>query len=265
MDEEDGGVGLFGEDAQAVEDGIDGGGVVLVGAAQEAGEGVDDEQAALVFLQEEADVAAMLLVGEVVDGQGLEVERGFGIGVVGDKSAVDAVEEARAAGFKIDEEDGSLDDGAAEPRLAGGDADGEIEAEEGLLGARVANEDVEAGAGEEAGDEPFELGRRAEGFSGAMDLDVVEGAMGKQGAGGLDCVLDGAVLGIEGVDEGEEGLPAGIAAAGGIPDGIEVGQPGFRQRGFGYRRGAEFKQAQQAGCGREVFMFPHDGELYSRV
>lgn len=49
--------------------------------------------------------------------------------------------------------------GAAEPIVAEGDADGQIEGGVGLFGAGSADEQVEAGTGEEALDEPID-GRR---------------------------------------------------------------------------------------------------------
>jgi len=58
----------------------------------------------------------------------------------------------------------------AEPGLSHGNANGEIDDSECFLGARIADEDSEAGAGEEAFDAPFEGWRRSQRI-GNSELD----------------------------------------------------------------------------------------------
>lgn len=191
----------------------------------------------------------MLLLLQIVDGQGLEVERGVWAAAVGEKGAVDAGPEARAAGFHVDEIGGGLLDREAEPGFAEGDAGGQIEGEQGLFGAGLADEDVEAGAGEKVGNEPFDAGWRAEGIFGGVDVDGGVISVGQDGLGGIELAEHGALL--ASLDGGEQGGPAAFGAGfEGLPDGVIEGQPFLRQGLGGDGSGAKFDEADEAfgGC-----------------
>lgn len=120
--------------------------------------------------------------------------------------------------------------GAAEPGLASGDADGEMEGEPGLFSAGRADEQVEA----RTGDDPLDkggLGRRRgfESFPGGVDAQLADVVVGKF----IGCLLDfklhvGGVgpLG-DGIKEGA--LALGEGAGGEAADGVVGGLPFWRQ------------------------------------
>jgi hypothetical protein len=76
------------------------------------------------------------------------------------------LEEAR---LFVDNKDRTLGDGATEPRLSEGDADGKVYCEVGFLGAGVADEEVEAGLGEEVLNAPLGRGRLVERIFGSVE------------------------------------------------------------------------------------------------
>lgn len=111
-----------------------------------------------------------------------------------DEGVADASPDARAARLHIKDVCGSLLDGKAEPGFAEGDAGGKIESQEGLFGAGLADDDVEAWASEKIRDDPFDGRWGTEGVSGRVDVDVVVVSMGEEGLGFVDLPEHSAVL-----------------------------------------------------------------------
>lgn len=103
-------------------------------------------------------------------GQRVDVERSISWRAVGVEGGVEASEKLAGTGLLVDEEHWSLGYGMVEPGLARSNANGKIDDGEGFLGTRIADEDGDAGAGEETSDAPFE-GRRRSQRIGNGELD----------------------------------------------------------------------------------------------
>lgn len=164
-----GGLEALGELAQVGKDGQDGGDVVFVAPTDDIDQGVDDDELGA----EQAGVAGEIVdiqdIVKVIGAGGDEMEGSAFGGLVAGERGIGALPEAVEAGFFVDVEDGRLGNGQPQPGLAEGDADGKIEGEEGFFAAGVADDEVEAGAREEALDTPEDGGRRLEGDVCGMD------------------------------------------------------------------------------------------------
>lgn len=229
MDEQDGGTAMLGQAAQVVEQRLDGEDGVLVAAAENARQCVYDDQ--LGFERKAAldEVVDVFRLAQVVAAEGDEVEgqavaRGAAV-----EHSMDASPEAAEAGFFVDKNCGGLGDRAIQPRLTCGYGDGEIERSPSFERAGWANEEVEAGAGEDAFNAPLGLRRVGVGIVGP----VVD-------AGFFFGVFDGFEEGVDLFDHLEmevfggfdEGLVAGTAAAGGdLVNGVGDVNPLDRQVG----------------------------------
>jgi hypothetical protein len=135
VDDGDGDVVAAIEETQESEDGGDAAGVVLV-LLVEADEGVEDEEAGVVL--EEGGLDSVLVVGPVqeeawsgnqADEQWVEVDAG------GRRDGSSPFPKCRGRVFSSVEEDGtwSMDGESTEEGGSGGDGDGEVEAEPGLV------------------------------------------------------------------------------------------------------------------------------------
>ena len=168
-------------------------------------------------------------IAQVVTGKGGVVERRAPGGIMGVEGGVQARPELEVAGFLVHQKDRALLDRKMEPRLAVGNTSGQIDGKVGLFSAGIANEDVETGLSEDAGDDPIEDRRVMHAIFGfikdAIFLGAVDGCFG-----GLVHVLDHAV--IEGAGGFGEGLPAGEAICfGHVLDGHNAVHP-FRRYPF---------------------------------
>ena len=172
VQDEDGGLGRFGEAAKVEQDGLDGGNCVLVATVHNVGQSVYDDEADAEGLSLLDDGEAIVPGAKVETRQGAVMQGGLRAGLVGMENAMQASPDAGEAGFFIYEQGRGGFDGTTQPGFAQGDADGEIEGQVGLFGAGIADEDVEAGAGEEAFDAPVEDGRRGQRFGGRVDVTL---------------------------------------------------------------------------------------------
>lgn len=168
---QDGGVAGFGKAAEVEENGQDGGLAGLVAAAQQADKVINDDELGVVVKGAVYKGIGGLVVAEVEARQGGEMEREACRDGVGEQRGVQAGEELVRASLLVNEEDGAGLSSAGEPRLASGDANGEIYGGEGLLGARVTDEHEEAGTVKEAVDGPGVGGRRLQGV-GSREQDA---------------------------------------------------------------------------------------------
>jgi hypothetical protein len=173
VEDENGEPGLLGEAAELEEDREDHREAVDGGAAQQAGQAIDDEETSADLAGGVEDGLGIGRLGQIVAGVGGEVDGGVGGGVVAGEDGVEAAVELGQASFFIDVKDGRLLGLAAEPVGAEGGADGKIEGEVGLFGAGRADEDGETGARQQAADGPLERRRRLEGVLGGIDGAMV--------------------------------------------------------------------------------------------
>ena len=241
MDEQDSGVANLGQVAQVGEDGIDGEGAVLVPASDDIHEGIDDDEAGGVGAGLLGQLFGLAAVAQVVGAHADKVKQGAGRRLVGVEGGMQAGEHAGVAGLFVYDEDGGGVGRAAQPILPQGDADGQIESGVSLFGAGSADEQVEAGAGEETLDEPVDGRRDGESFIGVVDEAFgAQGFSGRQ-AGSADG--DEHVVAVGQVTHGEhEGLLAGDAVAAAAGHGVVDALPGFGQREVGRRDGAMFDE-----------------------
>lgn len=250
VQDEDGGVGGLGQVAHAQDEGLQDEDRVLVTAAHDISQGIDDDEAGVDGLGGLHEALAFVGIAQIEVGQGHVMERRFGRGVVGLERGMDARPEARLASLFINEEDGALVDGAAEPGLAGGEANGQVEGEEGLLGTGIADENVERAAGEEAFDAPVLGGRRLEGIGGVENEAVVEKTILAGREGGENELANRVAFGM-GVGERVEGVHALDAGSGDGGNRGEGGSPGGRPVRLGRGRdtvgGAVFYEASDGG------------------
>lgn len=144
VDDEDSRPGEIGDTAQVEEDGLNRGDAVFCSVHQ-VGEGVDHDET-----DAEVDSAigkhfGVVVVAEVVASEGSEVEGRTFVGVMALDGSVQARPELLEAGLFIHEKNGALEDRTTQPGFAHGNAEGKVDGHVGLLGAGVADEEVEAG------------------------------------------------------------------------------------------------------------------------
>lgn len=145
--------------------------------------------------------------------------------VVGFESGGEAAPELVETAFFIDKEYVGLVGGVVEPGLAEGDTSGKVGSEVGLFGAGLADEEVEAGAGEEVGDGPIYSGRGRHELIGGVGLAGLVGAVYTLGHGLVDEVEleDKVFVFVDGFGEGAEaGAEIGVVD---FADGIVGGLP----------------------------------------
>ena len=130
----------------------------------------------------------------------------------------------------------------SKPGFAQGSTDGEVDGGDGLFGAGAADEEVEAGAGEETFEDPFECGRLVEGFAGLIKDAIGEGTVDSVRAEGIHLSLDAVAIWKAG-----DGIVEG-AEAGGTPLRADVVDedgdlmPGRGEDGEGIADEAEFDE-----------------------
>ena len=160
MDEEDGAISP--EVDECGEDGGDRGGGVLVDAAEDRGERVDDHEARVDLLRSAAERLEVLREREAAramrDEDLARAEREIAL----DGDPARAIEEARLGPLHLDEQHRTAGDPAPEEamRLAAADGEGERDAEEALPALRRAGEDREADLGDDLLEEPRGRGDR---------------------------------------------------------------------------------------------------------
>jgi hypothetical protein len=160
----DGGLTSFGKAAKVEDDREDGGEAGFATAAQEVGEGIDDDEAGVPGLGELDEFVGGILIAQGVTGQGMDVDGRFRGGAVRVEGGVEASEELAGTGLLVNEQDDTLSYRMVQPRFPHGNANGQIDDGESFLGARITHEDSEARAGEETFDAPFKGRRRFEGI-----------------------------------------------------------------------------------------------------
>jgi len=152
----------FGESVEKAQSGTDAGDVVVGHVGQVAGEHVEDHQAGGIGLEavEEAGNGAGIADVEGVEVEGdVFAEQIYFIGREGGSESLKAATEVEAGGILavVDHGQGRLGWGLP-GRAGGGEADGEIEREEGFAAARLSGQECDRAFGQEAGDKPVEGG-----------------------------------------------------------------------------------------------------------
>lgn len=232
VDDQDGDIGLQTEAAQVGENGLDGQDIVLVCAGHDVVETVDDDETSVEGVGALDEGNDDIVFGKVVEGGRDEMERGCARRVEAAYDEGEARPSALQSAFFVHDKYWSRLRGAAEPGLASGDADGEMEGEPGLFGAGRADEQVEAGTGDDALDEGGLGGRRGfESFPGGVDAQLADVVVGEFIGSLLDLKLHvGGVRPIgDGIEEGP--LALGEGAGGEAADGVVGGLP-FRRQGL---------------------------------
>lgn len=126
VQDEYGDVGGLGEVAHAVEEGLQGEGGILVTAANDIGQGIDDDEAGVDGLRGLHEGLEIIGLAQIKVGERHVMEGCLGRGGVAVEGGMDARPEAWLASLFIYEQDGALVDGAAEPGFAEGGADGKV-------------------------------------------------------------------------------------------------------------------------------------------
>ncbi len=150
----------FGEGVEEAQSGTDAGDVVVGHVGQVAGEHVKDHQAGRIGFEavEEAGNGAGIADVEGVEVEGdVFAEQIYFIGREAGSEGLKAPPEVEAGGILavVDHGQGWLG-GGLPGRAGGGEADGEIQRQEGFTAARLAGQECDRAFGQEAGDKPVE-------------------------------------------------------------------------------------------------------------